>query len=73
LVKAQTMGHNGVDYTAHYMNFFMQTFNFLNLMSKIETIFAFMNNYFIHTFKQHDVEPPTFLKLQEITNVLLKK
>jgi hypothetical protein len=42
------MGHNAVDYMAHCMNFVMQTLSFL---SKIETIFAFMNNYFIHTPK----------------------
>jgi len=38
------MGHNGVDYKAHCMNFVMQNLSFLNLMNKIETVFAFMNN-----------------------------
>jgi hypothetical protein len=65
MVRAQTMGHNGVDYMAHCMNFVMQTLRFFNLMSKIETIIAFMNNYFIHTPKQHDVEPPTFLNYKK--------
>jgi len=44
MLRAQTMGHNGVDYTTHCMNFVTQNLSFLNLMNKIETIFAFMNN-----------------------------